>query len=225
MSLDHPVLTADGHRVPLTVARATGAGAAVVIVPSAFGVAPDVRQQMAELSERATLVTTFDPFARTDPGPADYADMPRVMGRLRQLDFAQTYGDLQALIAWTRDQAPSTPLVVLGVCFGGPFALHAAADGLADALATWHATRLEAHLDLAPRVRVPADLHFGAVDPVVPPHAVDAIRAAFADHPAARVTVHPGATHGFTHRSAAAAYDPAAERAAMAGLVALVTRT
>jgi hypothetical protein len=65
-------------------------------------------------------------------------------------------------------------------------------------------------------------LTLGAADSVVPPDAVAAVRHAFAGHDDVRIIVHEGATHGFSHRAAPKAYNPAAERAGMASLFELV---
>lgn len=221
-SIGRHLLPVDAGELPLTVARSHGTGAAVVILPSAFGVAADLEEQMKELAADATLVVALDPFFRTDPGPVPYDDMPRVMARLQSLDRSRTYRDFVAAIDWAREEASGRPVVALGVCFGGPFALLAAADGAVDGVVTWHGTRMEQFLDRAAEMRCPMRLHFGAVDPVVPPPAVDAIRAAFAGRDEVRVFVHDGATHGFSHPSSARSYDERAERAGFGSLRELV---
>ena len=208
--------------LPLTVATGNGAGAAVVIMPSAFGVADDLRAQMEELTADARLVVSFDPFFRDDPGVVSYGDMGRIFTRLGALDRERAYADLQAALAWTRSKAPG-PLVVVGVCFGGLYAMRAAADGLVDGACTWHGTRLDAVLDRVGAVRCPLRLHFGSADPLTPPPLVEQLREALAHHGDARITVHEGATHGFTHPDAEA-YDPAAERAAVASVRELAMR-
>ncbi|MRG91166.1 dienelactone hydrolase family protein [Polyangium spumosum] len=220
--ITHQHLPAFGCDLPLTITRAEGRGAAVVILPSAFGVAPDLEAQMVELAADASVVVAFDPFFRDDPGPAPYEDMARVMTRLRGVDAERLYRDLRATIDWIRDQEEGRAVVVLGICFGGPYALRAAADGAASGVVTWHGTWMERHLDRAAEIRCPMRLHFGSVDPFVPPSAVDAIRTAFAGRPDVRIVVHEGATHGFSHRAAARAYDERAERGAMESLRALV---
>ena len=113
-------------------------------------------------------------------------------------------------------------MVALGICFGGPYALLAAADGAVDGVVAWHGTRMEDHIGRAAEMRCPMRLHFGAVDPFVPAKAVDALRHAFAGRADVRFLVHPSATHGFSHRAAPNAYDAPAERAALASLRELV---
>ncbi len=221
-SIGRHLLLVEGGELPLTVARSNGAGAAVVIMPSAFGVAADLEAQMSELAADACLVVAMDPFFRSDPGAAAYDDMPRIMARLQSLDRERTYRDVLAAIDWAREEAAGRAVVMLGVCFGGPFALLAAADGAVDGVVTWHGTRMDQYLERAAEMRCPMRLHFGAVDPVVPMAAVDAVRAAFAGRADVRVVVHAGATHGFSHPSSARSYDAPAERAGMASLRELV---
>lgn len=212
-------LTVEG--VTVTAARGRAGRPAVVFMPSAFGVATDVEQQLQELAAEANVAAAFDPFTRDDPGPAVYGDMKRVMARLGRLDRAQTWSDLCAVIRWARAEGPSK-VIVVGVCFGGPFAFQTAVEGIADGVVTWHATRLENHLSSAHEIRCPLRLHFGAADPLTPEPVVEAVRAAVSGLEDARIFVHPGAVHGFTHRAANDVYSPVAEKAAMASVLDLL---
>lgn len=202
-----------GIDTPIVVVRGTGTGPAVAIFPSGFGVTDDLKAQMAKLAHDARVVVAVDVFGRSGEGPGDYADTPAVMKRLQGFDREQGTRDWHAAIAFARSESPGG-VVAVGICFGGVFALTAAADGLVDAVATWHAGRVEQILGRAAQMRVPLRLHFGAVDPIVPMSAVDLIRAAFADRNDVDVVVHEGATHGFSHPTAAA-FNAPAEAAAM----------
>jgi len=217
----HHTLAVEGGALPVTVARGAATGAAVVVMPSAFGVGPDLEAQLVELTTDARLVVAIDPFFRDDPGIVPFGDMARVMARIRGLDLQRTRRDLQTALDWARAETGGGPVVVVGICFGGIFALLAAADGAVDGVVTWHGSRMETYLSRAAEVRCPLHLHFGSIDPVVPPAAVAAIQAAFADRHDAVITVHEGATHGFSHRSAPA-YQAVAEQAGMASVRALV---
>jgi len=210
------------HRIPvedadlaLTVARSGGSGAALAIFPSAFGIGADLEEQMSELSERASVVAAFDPFARSAPGFVPYEDLQRVITRIQALDRERAARDFRAVIEWARKQAPSGAVVALGICFGGPYALLAAADGAVAGVVAWHGTALGQHLARAAEMRCPMRLHFGGADPFVAKEEVEAVRAAFEARPDVRIAVHEGATHGFTHRAAPQAFDARAERAAM----------
>ncbi len=207
----------------LAVVRGSGSAAALVILPSAFGVAPDLVAHMHELASDASLVVALDPFARHDPGVVAYDDMARVMARVHGHDPVQLQLDLREAIAWTA-AAAERPVVVLGVCFGGPHALEVAAAGLVAGAAVWHGTGLDQQLGSAPAIRCPLALHFGADDPFVPPALVARVRETFAGRPNVAIHVHEGATHGFSHRGAPAWHE-AAERAATASLRELVHAT
>lgn len=216
------LLPVEQGELPLTIVRAGGTGAAVVVMPSAFGIGADLEAQMAELAADASVVIAIDPFFRDDAGPAPYEDMARVMSRLQALDAQRGYRDLRAAIDWARAQQSGRSVVVLGICFGGPYALLSAADRAVDGVVTWHGTRMEQYVDRATEMRCPMRLHFGSADPFVPAKAVEAVRTAFARHGDVRIVVHDGATHGFSHRAAPQAYDEHAERAAMDSLRELV---
>jgi carboxymethylenebutenolidase len=214
MTITHHSLAVDGGDLPLTIARPGRDGAAVVIVPSAFGVGPDLEAQMEEIAADAGLVVSMDPFFRSDPGPAPYEDMKRVIARIQAIDRRESYDDVRTVIDWARAESGRS-VVVVGICFGGPFALLAAADRLADGVVTWHGSRMDNYLERVSEMHCPMRLHFGGADPFVPMEAVDAVRRAFADHRDVEIVVHDGATHGFSHRGAKAAYDERAETAGM----------
>ncbi len=200
----------------VVVAGVASSRSALVVMPAAFGIGADVEEQLQELAAHAAVVVAVDPFARDAPEPLPYTDTPAVMQRLQGLDRPRAIADFQAAIDLARTQAPR--VVALGVCFGGVFALSAAADGLVDAAVTWHGGRIETLMGRFNEMRCPLRLHFGAVDPIVPPAAVDSIRRAFAGRNDVDVVVHAGATHGFTHRSAVAFAAPA-EAAAMQAVI------
>jgi carboxymethylenebutenolidase len=206
----------DGGGVPVAVRRA-GAGAALVIVPSAFGITDDLVAQMEALAPDAGPVVAMDLFWRGAPGPVPYDDMKTVMGRIQTLDRVRALDAFRAVVAWARAQPGCDGRVVgLGVCFGGPFAFLGAADGLLQGVVTWHGTRLEGFLENVAAMRCPMSLHFGARDRVVPMEAVERVREAFAGRGDVEVVVHPGADHGFTHASGPT-WDAAATASAMAG--------
>jgi len=195
----------EGGAVPVHVAG-------LVVVPSIFGPAPDLLQSMATLGGGA-LTVVADPFWRVGGGAVPYGDHDAAIGRLRRgFDRDRCFADMRAVVEWTRDRCNGR-VVGLGICFGGPVVLTAAGQGALDGVVTWHGSRMEQFLERADRIACPLRLHFGEADPITPPEAIDAIRAAFAAHPDARFVVHPGADHGFSH--AGASYDPVAARAGL----------
>lgn len=198
MSSSASLQTPDGA-LPITFAEGQGQGT-LVIFPSAFGVTDDLQAQVDEIARHARLVATFDPFWRDGVPPLPYSDFPGVMARVRGLDRDKAIADFVALAAWARARG-GDKLVAIGVCFGGPFALELGARGMVDGVATWHGSRLESHLDKLAAASCPMALHFGSIDRVVPPAALEQIGEAVRARPEVKVVVHHGADHGFTHLS------------------------
>lgn len=223
MTIVRESIVVEGEALALTIARLDGTGAAVVIMPSAFGIGPDLEAQMVELADDASMVVAIDPFSRGEAGLLPYDDFARVMARLEALDRARAHVDVRAAIEWTRERV-RRPIVMLGICFGGAYALVAAADRAIDGVVTWHGTRMHEHLARADEMCCPMRLHFGREDPLVPPAAVEAVRSAFAARSDVRIVVHDGATHGFSHRAAPKAYDARAEQAGMASVRELIAK-
>ena len=153
---------------PWVVGRdAPGRLPALVVVPSIFGPTPDLIALLTPLSERA-LVALPDPFWRKDGcGALPYVERARAVGRMQGFDPRRCTDDLAAVIDWARAHSNGR-VVLLGICFGGPFVLRFAAQGRLAAGVTWHGTRMENFLDRADEIRCPLRLHFGAADP---PHA------------------------------------------------------
>lgn len=189
-----------------------GKGTSLVIFPSAFGITEDLKEQMQELAPFAEWIVSFDPFFPDDAGALAYYQSSRVMERLHAFNREQAVQKFLHVLRWTRAQSPSTALVALGICAGGPAALHVAAQQQVDAVITWHGTRMHEDRELWGAIRCPAVFHLGEDDPFVPPEAVQALQAAFSASPHVQFHVHPGATHGFTHRHAEDAYHREAEQ-------------
>ena len=96
MAISKQQIPVEAGKLPLTVAAAGGVGAVVVIMPSAFGVGPDLEAQMEELARDASAVVALDPFFREDAGPVPYEDRGRAIGRLQALDKPRGYRDRAA---------------------------------------------------------------------------------------------------------------------------------
>lgn len=216
------VPVADGA-VPIAVADpdpADRAGAlpAVLCIPSIFGGNDDLLAQMASLTDVATAAV-MDPFWRVEAGAIPYADREAAFSRVGQLDRSLTPGDVEAVARWLAERGNGR-VVGLGICFGGPQVLLGAAAGWLHGVVTWHGSRMEQFLDQidgsASLAAAPMRHHLGSADPISPPEAIEALQAAFADHPDCSIVVHPGADHGFSHEGPA--WDAAATEAGMADL-------
>ena len=216
-------LPASGSVPPLAVGTPEVPGPLLVIVPSIFGLGPDVLRFCDRFAEAGALVMAFDPFWRQRTAPSSVeTGAPEALALRRTHDAALTEADLRATLDWGhRHPLCSGPRIALGICFGGRFAFRAAAEGWVDGAATWHGGGLGTLAHLAPAIRVPIRLDFGGADPLIPKQEVEQLRAAFADHPSAAIHLHPGAGHGFSHRDTRAC-SPAAAEASARGLEALI---
>jgi carboxymethylenebutenolidase len=204
----------DGGAVPVHVCGRQDSNDApgLVVVPSIFGPAPDLLQQMAQLSDIA-LVAVADPFWRVGGGVVPYENHDEAIGRLAKgFDLKRCNADMRAVIDWTRARCNGR-VAGLGICFGGPIVLTAAGDGALDGVIAWHGSRMEAFLDRADQITCPLRFHFGSADPITPPEAIEQIKAAFASHADASFVVHPGLDHGFSHLGES--YDAAAAQAGL----------
>lgn len=176
---------------------AAAAMPALVVVPSIFGPADDLLHRLGALGDSA-LVVAPDPFWRTGEGVVPYDDHETAFARLADFDVAACEAEMAAAVSWARERGNGS-VAALGICFGGPYVLRLAAQGLVDAIVTWHGSGMEGALDGVEQFAGPVRHHFGSVDPITPPEAVDAVREAFSGHPDAEIVVHDGANHGFTH--------------------------
>lgn len=200
---------ADAQRLP-----------ALVAIPSIFGGAPDLIERLAAFADQA-LIAVPDPFWRVGGGVIPYGDHEAAFARLKGFEPGRCVGDMRAVAQWAKREGNGR-VVGLGICFGGPYVLRLAAEGLLHGVVTWHGSRMEQHLERAGDVTCPLRLHFGGADPVTPPEAIDAIRAAFAAHPDVSIVIHPGANHGFSHEGDA--FDPTACRAGLDAVEELLAR-
>jgi len=194
---------------------------ALLCVPSIFGGNDDLVAQMASLTDVATTAI-MDPFWRVEAGAIAYDDRKAAFDRVGELDRSKTPGDVEAVAAWLAERSNGR-VAGLGICFGGPLVLLGAAAGHLAGVVTWHGSRMEQVLDRLDPLAIdgPIRHHLGDADPITPPEAIEAIGAAFADHPDHRMTIHAGADHGFSHEGEA--WDAEATAAGMADLREVLT--
>jgi dienelactone hydrolase len=193
----------------------------VVFVPSIFGVAPDLRVQMAELGDHAQVLAV-DPFHHVGGGPLPYTDFAQAVARLQQTDLPGFHAELVALLSVLTPQAP---VIGVGICFGGPFVVRAAGAGLWQAWSRGTAaasrrswTRCAAMAERG----VPARLHFGDADAFVPPSTVDTgARRAGRPAPARAWWCTPAPTTA-SATAAGPKYQAVAERAGLNAVLDLV---
>lgn len=220
MSSRSEAIAVEGGAVPTAVLGPRDPDAALVVVPSIFGPAPDLLERLSEFGERA-LVAVPDPFWRVGAGVVPYEQHDAAIARLKGFDLRRCIDDLSAVLDWARSRVGG-PVIGLGICFGGPFVLRFAAERRLDGVVTWHGSRMQDHLERAAQIVCPLRLHFGSADPITPPEAIERIRSALGSHPDLSIVVHPGADHGFSHDGRA--YDAKACRAGLDAVGELLAR-
>jgi carboxymethylenebutenolidase len=154
----------------------------LVVLHAIWGVTPHLRSLADEYAEAGYEVLVPSLFDRLHKGFAERDFDPALTGR--QMGFGeQTHWGADVLDAvQAAIDALAPPVFALGFCYGGTVAWLAAArcTGLA-AVSSFYGGQIVDYLAETPRV--PTILHFGKTDELIPPAAVEAIRAAHPDLP------------------------------------------
>ncbi len=205
----------------------SGSGPGVVIIASVFGVDGDVRAMADELAGHGFAVAAPDPFWRGDKGPMDRTEDGRRRAAARAedreplidqgvRDLADTIADLKA-----RTECNGR-IAVIGLCYGGPYAILGPARLGCDAGIAFHGTKVENYLGEIDRVTVPLVLHWGDRDHAAPPEALARIRAATEGMAGVDITIYPGVQHGYSSASNPKSYDADATRNSLARAVEVI---
>jgi carboxymethylenebutenolidase len=180
----------------------SGARPALMMFSPIFGVDEDIKALADRWGERGYLVAAPDYFARVEPGVIDRSEASRkhAFDRWNALGVDRAIDDMTSL----RDYLLGLPdcngkIAALGYCAGGELAFLCGTRLGAQAVATFHGTRMDRHLGEADKINR-ATLHFGGNDPLVPIEHVDAIRASLAGKPHVDIHVYPGVGHGFSFK-------------------------
>lgn len=179
------------------------AAPAVVIMASVYGVDADVEKYCRDLAARGFPAAAPDLFWRGDKGPKPRTEQGGKEAAARAKDRAPMiqHGmkDLADVIARLQ-QEPSCDgrVTVVGLCYGGPFAILGPAQLGCAAGFSFHGTKVQEYLDPLPGVTVPLSFHWGDQDHAAPAEALETIGGIVADMPNAELTVYPGAGHGYT---------------------------
>jgi len=185
----------------------------IVMASTVFGVDADLRKMCDDLAGQGFLAAAPDFFWRGDKGalPRTEDGVKRAAARAEDRIGLAASGtrDLEATLKLLRDQpACIGKMAVIGLCFGGPFALIGAARLGCDAGAAFHGSVFGNHLDELAQIRVPLSLHWGDEDFALPPELLPKVRAATASNAAAEIFIYPGVKHGYTCPSQSKAYAP-----------------
>ncbi|MDH3242443.1 MAG: dienelactone hydrolase family protein [Alphaproteobacteria bacterium] len=191
-------------------------GPALIIMPAIWGVDEDIRNTARDCAEKGIVVAAPDLFWRGDSGPMPRTEdggrraRARAENRAPQIEAGvQDLADVMAVVKGLPQC--NGRVAVLGLCYGGPYALLGPARLGCDAGFAFHGTGLEEYLDAVPAIGDrPIRLHWGDQDRVLPPRALAEIREATAGMPNIEITIYPGVGHGYSGASNAKAWNAAA---------------
>lgn len=183
--------SADGHE--LDAYRADAARARIgglVVVQEIFGVTDHIKRVVDGYAAAGFDAIAPAMFDRIERGvTVDYGDFETGRAYMRQLEWPDILGDVNAAIAAV---ANGGSVGLVGYCWGGTVAHVAAADCELAAAVSYYGAGTVNHLDKKPRC--PIMYHFGDQDRSIPRAAIDKIESAY---PEGRFHVYAGADHGF----------------------------
>ena len=194
-------------------APAAGRGPGIVMVSTIFGVDDDLIKMCDNLAARGFLAAAPDLFWRGDKGPMPRTEegVRRASARAEDRAGLASSGtrDLTAVLTQLRAHPSCNgKTAVIGLCFGGPFAIIAAAKLGCDAGASFHGSVFGNHLDELAATTVPLSLHWGDEDFAMPAELLLKVRTATQRNPSAEIYIYPGVKHGYTCPSQSKAYAP-----------------
>jgi carboxymethylenebutenolidase len=216
---DVEIKTADGTCDAVFIHPASGAHAAVLIWPDAFGLRPTMRDMARRLAAAGYAVLVPNPFYRVAKGkvvddpstfnfgdPAQRAKLTPLMGSINATGAAER--DAEAFVAWLDKQPPvdrSKKIGTQGYCMGGALVMRTAAaqPDRIGAGASFHGGGLATqnpnspHL-LAPKIKARMYIAIAVNDDQQQPDAKTKLREAFdAAKVPAEIEVYPQAWHGW----------------------------
>ena len=212
------------------LATPTVKGPGVAVVSTIFGIEDDVKGYADRLAAAGCIASVPNVFWRVKDSerlppdvPPEHPSFKRAVERAFALDIDASMRDLAVVIADLRARPECNGRVaVMGFCWGGRYALRAAAELPIEAAISFHGTQCATVLDRAPRAKCPMSFHWGDKDWVVPMAEIAKIEEAFKKAPNAEVRVHPGAEHSYMLPSRGAGYSESAAKASWSRAMELI---
>jgi carboxymethylenebutenolidase len=205
-----------GGTIPCRAALPDGGShTGVVIAPTIFGLNNDMDMVLERLAGEGFAAIVPNPFSRDEePGIIAHSgeDRDRAFARLERTPFEQAFGDMEDAINDLRAQPYCNgKIAVMGFCYGGPFALVAAAKCGIQAGLSYHGSFVQNHLDAVPDVACPLSFHWGDNDNAAPLDVIDQVKQSFSTLDDAQVFLYEGGVaHGYMLPGHGDAYNKAA---------------
>lgn len=192
-----------------------GPSTGVVIAPTIFGLNEDMDRVLERLAGEGFAAVVPNPFSRDEePGIIGHSgeDRERAFARLGRTPFDQAFGDMADVIDHLRAQPHCNgKIAVMGFCYGGPFALVAAAKCGIQAGLSYHGSFVQDHLDAVPDVGCPLSFHWGDDDGAAPLDVIEKVKQEFSALDDAEVFLYEGGIqHGYMLPGHGDAYNEAA---------------
>lgn len=191
---------ADGQMVAYRSATSESKGPGVIVVSHIFGIDQDMKDVCDELAARGCVALAPNFFWHDqDSGVLEETtDVQRAIARAMRIDFSKSMDELRQSIDALRSHPNCNgKVVLLGYCFGGPYAWRAACDGLGlDASVSFHGTFVSKYLTPGDKPSCPVEFHYGELDHLAPAEELAAVKAV-ADANGCSFIVHPNAGHAY----------------------------
>jgi carboxymethylenebutenolidase len=176
-----------------------GKGPGLVLFQEIFGVNRHIRAVADQYALDGFVVLAPDLFWRQAPrielGYAG-ADIEKARALMGGVAPAQLLADIKTTVNALRSRPERTGKIgAFGYCMGGRLAFFTAATAGVDAASCFYGGAIHDNLDKAATVTCPIQFHYGERDSMIPPAAVEKVKAAMAGK-RAEVFTYP-ADHGF----------------------------
>ena len=204
-------VASDGFQVPIYEARPAAAGRypVVLVLPEAFGMHEHIKDVTRRFAKEGFFAITFEPYAR-EGGTLQLPNLQAVIKVINSVPDAQVMGDLDAIVAYAKQQSAASPdrIGVTGFCRGGLYVLlYAAHNPEVKAAVAWYGQIKPAKtlgirdvgpLDVAAKITAPVLGLYGEADQGIPVADVKEMEAALkAAGRTAEFIMYPGAPHAF----------------------------
>jgi carboxymethylenebutenolidase len=190
---------------------------AIVLASAILGVDGDIRAIADDFASRGYLAAAPDLFWRTVPGPLARGDpraAPRGQPRIETIRTGER--DLaDALLMLRRQPLFNGRAVVMGLCYGGPYAILGPYRLGYDAGIACHGSQMLDFLAEFEQVTQPLCILWGDLDHAAPANVRDTYAATCARMSNATLRVLAGVQHGYMLRGNAKAFDPASYELSM----------
>jgi len=179
-----PIKAEDGQYEAYLSLPPAGKGPGLVLFQEIFGVNQHIRAVADQYALDGFVVLAPDVFWRQAPrvelGYAG-ADMDRARALMTGITPAQLLADIGTTVKALRARGEVSGKVgAFGYCMGGRLAYFAAATAGVDAASCFYGGGIHDNLDKAAGITCPIQFHYGERDKVIPPAAVEKVKAAMA---------------------------------------------